>query len=519
MTDRSSVVPPLVGGFETVVEALDAAAEQFGDREAYVDGDRRLTYLQWQRASCATAALLSERGVAHGDVVSIMLPSSIEYAVVYAACARLGAVASGINPRLGPREVAAIFERSQPRVAVGEPSSPEILIDIPVVSSASIRDLVENPEVGASIGVRPTLRATDPVVIIWTSGTTGLPKGAWFDHRGLHAAVATAGVLAAPFDRRLVATPFAHAGYMAKLWEQAAWGITCVVGPVPWTAVETVAILERERITVAGAVPTQWAKIVELPAPDGAQLGALRIGVAATAPTPPELVQRVTEQIGCALVVRYAMTESPSITGTEPGDAPEVLYRTVGRAQSGVEVEIRDERGQRCADGEVGRVHVRSPGAMRGYWNDPEQSAEVLSPEGWIRSGDLGSFDDAGNLVLVGRAGDMYIRGGYNVYPLEVENVLAEHPGVEQAAVIGVATPVIGEIGVAFVVAASSPYGVTTSAAPTLAELRAWCQARLADYKAPDELHIVDALPLTAMLKVDKSALRDRLDARRARPD
>jgi acyl-CoA synthetase (AMP-forming)/AMP-acid ligase II len=276
-----------------------------------------------------------------------------------------------------------------------------------------------------------------------------------------------------------------------------------------------VAILEREGITVAGAVPTQWAKIVESPMLASAQLGALRIGVAATAPTPPELVQRVTEQIGCALVVRYAMTESPSITGTEPGDSPEVLYRTVGRPQSGVEVEIRSESGVACADGDVGRVHVRSPGAMRGYWNDVEQTAEVLAADGWIRSGDLGYFDPAGNLVLVGRAGDMYIRGGYNVYPLEVENVLVEHPGVEQAAVIGVATPVIGEIGVAFVVASGSAASSDTSqssaspaGAPTLAELREWCRARLADYKAPDELHVVDALPLTAMLKVDKSALR-----------
>jgi acyl-CoA synthetase (AMP-forming)/AMP-acid ligase II len=158
---------------------------------------------------------------------------------------------------------------------------------------------------------------------------------------------------------------------------------------------------------------------------------------------------------------------------------------------------------------------------MRGYWNDPEQTTEVLSPDGWIRSGDLGYFDAAGNLVLVGRAGDMYIRGGYNVYPLEVENVLVEHPLVEQAAVVGVATPVIGEIGVAFVVA--SPSDASTSDAPaahpTLAELRAHCKARLADYKAPDELHIVDALPVTAMLKVDKSALRSQLDSLRDRSD
>jgi acyl-CoA synthetase (AMP-forming)/AMP-acid ligase II len=265
-------------------------------------------------------------------------------------------------------------------------------------------------------------------------------------------------------------------------------------------------LLVDERISVAGAVPTQWAKLLEQPGLTKADVPALRIGVVATAPAPPELVARVVERLGCPLVVRYAMTESPSITGTEPGDPPEVSYRTVGRTQAGLQLSIRRDDGAEVAPGEVGRIHVRGTCVMRGYWREPELTAEVLDAAGWLRSGDLGHLDPDGNLVLSGRVGDMYIRGGYNVYPLEVENVLAEHPAVDQVAIVGAPTPVLGERGVAFVVAAA------VAGPPTLDDLRSWSKARLADYKAPDQLELVDALPLTSMMKVDKLALRGRLD-------
>jgi acyl-CoA synthetase (AMP-forming)/AMP-acid ligase II len=196
------------------------------------------------------------------------------------------------------------------------------------------------------------------------------------------------------------------------------------------------------------------------------------------------------------------MTESPSITGTEPDDPPDVQYRTVGRPQAGVELSLRDEQGAAVPDGDVGRIHVRGAVVMRGYWRDPAATAEVLDADGWLRSSDLGHLDPDGNLVLDGRVGDMYIRGGYNVYPLAVENVLAEHPAVDQVAVVGVPEPQLGEIGVAFVVPAAR------DAPPSLEEIRAFCRAQLADYRAPDRLVVLDELPLTPMLKVDKHALR-----------
>lgn len=494
----------VTGYFEVVGDLMDAAVEQIGDREAYVEGTRRLTFAEWIDAADRVAGAFADRDVGRGDVVALNLGPSVDYAIAYAAAARLGAVTTGINPRLGPSEVRGIVERCAPRITVVEDttSAPDGLSNAEVMTRDEIAVAGSGPALGAR---RPVTSAADPVCIIWTSGTTGMPKGAWFDHASLQAAVPAAGAMTVAFDRRLNPLPMAHAGFMAKLWEQLAMGVTIVLAPTPWTAESMLEVLAREHITAAAAVPTQWAKLLELPALADIDVSSLRIALAAAAPAPPELVERVTQILGCALVVRYAMTESPSITGTDPDDPPEVQFRTVGRAQEGVEVNIVDEYGSPLPVGEVGRVQVRGACVMRGYWNDPEATAEVLDDQGVLTSTDLGRFDTDRNLVLVGRANDMYIRGGYNVYPLEVEHVLADHPAVDQVAVVGVPADVIGEIGVAFVVPIDADSPVT------LVEVRAWVTERLADYKAPDQIVMVDALPLTAMAKIDKRALLESL--------
>jgi len=501
-TDQAPV--PLAGAFATVADALVAAGSQFAEREAYVEGSRRLSFAQWYRAADGLARRFVELGVRPGDVVMLHVASSIDYAVCYAAAQLAGAIASGINRRLGPREVGAILAQAGPRLVISEDSGtvPPLPNGTLLMRRGELAGACTLPGLGNE---RPRRHPADPAVIVWTSGTTGTPKGAWFDHRNLEAAVHTAGVMTRAFDRKLPSTPFAHAGFMAKLWEQLAYGVCVVVATSPWTAPEMLRQMREEGITVGAGVPTQWTKLLRLSELDRVALPQLRLCVTATAPAAPELVEQVTTRLRCPLISRYAMTESPSISGTLPGDPPSVLYRTVGKPQHRTEVMIADDTGQALPPGAVGRIRTRGPCVMRGYWREPELTRATLSQDGWLLSSDLGYFDGDGNLVLVGRASDMYIRGGYNVYPLEVENVLVEHPAIAQASVVGLQAPVIGEIGVAFIV----PSG--QEPVPSLEALRAWCRERLADYKAPDRLEILEQLPVTEMLKIDKNALRARL--------
>ena len=466
---------------------LEAAAALHRDTEAYVEPGARITFAEWIGRARGVAAQFADLDVGKGDVVTLWLPSGIDYATCYAAAAMIGAITTGLNPRLGRRELESILQQAGPALIVAD----KRLGALPDMGHRVLRREYLSVDISRSALPPVEMSRRDPVALVFTSGTTGTPKGAVFDADRLAAGAAAAGVMSAPYDRRLTSTPFAHAGYMFKLWDQLAWGSTLVVPPTPWTAQAMFDVLRAERIAVAGAVPTQWAKLLEVDGVKPSALPHLRIGIAATAPAPPELVRRVAERVGVPLVVRYAMTECPTICGTEPSDAPEVQFRTVGRPATGMGVRV----------GADGVVEVNGPCVMRGYWRNPELTAEVLR-EGWLRTGDVGSLDEDGNLTLLGRSGDMYIRGGYNVHPGEVERTLGGHPGVKQAAVIGRSAPVIGELGVACVVPADA------TAPPTLAELRAHVTSELADYKAPDELLIVDELPVTAMLKPDRRALR-----------
>jgi acyl-CoA synthetase (AMP-forming)/AMP-acid ligase II len=472
---------------------LESAAAVHGDIEAYVEPGARITFAEWIGRARCVAAQFADFGVGKGDVVVLWLPSGIDYATCYVAAAMIGAITAGLNPRLGRREIESILQQADPALIVAD----DELGQLPATPARLLLRASLSTETSGSALTRVDVTRRDPVALIFTSGTTGTPKGAVFDADRLAAGAAAAGVMSAPYDRRLTSTPFAHAGYMFKLWDQLVWGSTLVVPPAPWSARGMFDILRDERVTVAGAVPTQWTKLLDVEGVSPQALPHLRIGVAATAPASPELVRQVAERIGVPLVVRYAMTECPTISGTEPGDSAKVQFRTVGRPAEGMEVRIAP----------YGSVEVSGPCVMRGYWRNPELTAEVLR-DGWLRTGDIGELGADGNLTLVGRSGDMYIRGGYNVHPGEVERTLSEHPGVKQAAVVGRSAPVIGELGVACVVP------VDASAPPTLAELRAHVVGELADYKAPDELLIVDELPLTAMLKPDRLAMRELITSR-----
>jgi acyl-CoA synthetase (AMP-forming)/AMP-acid ligase II len=519
-------VRQIQGRFETVVDVLRTAATTNADVEAYVEpatatGPRRsVTFAQWDRAADGVAGMLDRAGVTHGSVVCLMLPSSIDYMVAYAAATRLGAITSGINLRLGSAEAASILDRTRPAVT--------IIDDGASVPPGPTGEIVERSRLaeaadGPPPQRRPPLATTDPVAVVWTSGTTGLPKGAVFDHACLAAVAAGTDVLSLPGDRRLSPLPSAHVGSMTRPWDEIANGITTVITPTPWRAADTIRIIADERITVAQGVPTQWALVLDHPDFAGTDVSSLRIVGTGASRVPPELVASLRGRLGAPVVVRYTSTEASLGTGTVPGDSDQQVATTVGRPVPGVALAIAGDDERPVPIGEVGRVRLRSAAVMRGYWGGPpigpgasgvvyDQAAtrSVLGHDGWLTTGDFGFLDDAGCLHLVGRANELYIRGGYNVYPAEVEGVLGGHPAVAQVAVVGAPDPVLGEVGVAFVV-------LEPDAAPDerglLAELRAATGAVLADYKAPDRLVVVDDLPMTSMMKVDKRALADRAGA------
>jgi acyl-CoA synthetase (AMP-forming)/AMP-acid ligase II len=457
----------------TVVEALAAAVDDHPDREAFVDGEHRLTYAGWRDAALGLASELAAQGVDKGDVVCLMMPSSIDFAIAYMAAIHLGAITSAINPRLGAAEQQSILDRTEPKATI-TPATP-------------LRDWTRTAHRERFVS---NLSETDPVAVVWTSGTTGAPKGAVFDHSNLRAVAAGAGPLSAPGDRKLSPLPFAHVGFMTKIWDEIAHGSTTIITPTPWRAADAVRLMETERVTVGQGVPAQWRLVLDHLKDHPAGTSSLRIAATGAAPVPPELVHEMHDRLGVPVLVRYASTEAAIIAGTDPDDEVDVVARCVGRASPGVELRIDDESG----------IRLRSAAMMRGYWADPGRTAAVFDADGFLVTGDLGRIDDDGRLTLLGRRTEMYIRGGYNVYPLEVEAVLSAHPAVGRVAVVSVPDPVLGEIGIAFVIAAEG-------APPGTDELRTWVRDRLADYKAPDKVVIVDELPLTPMMKIDKRAL------------
>jgi acyl-CoA synthetase (AMP-forming)/AMP-acid ligase II len=488
-----------------VADLLRDAAGTFPERDAYVHGEKRATYAWLDRAADGFAATLLEHGVGRGDVVVLLLPSSIKLAVCYLGALRVGAITSAVNLRLGPREQRSILERTRPRVTVvGDGASVPDDVDAGLVLPV---DALKDAFAAAPPTRLPALDPSDPTCIVWTSGTTGVPKGAVYDHERQAAISRNVGELTAPGDRRLVVLPFPHVGYMTRMWDELANATTIVLAGEPWRAAETLRIIREEAITMGTGVPTQWSLVLDHPDVARTDFSGLRVAAIGGASIPPDLVRRMRETLGCPVITRYTSTEAGVTTSTLVTDTADVIANTVGQPTPEVELRIVEPgTGTELPTGAVGEVVCRSPAMMREYWQDPEQTATVIDPDGWLHTCDLGFVGDDANLRLVGRLKEMYIRGGYNVYPAEVEAVLSEHPAVAAVAVIGAPDPVLGEIGVAFVVPANEEGDLLERDA-----VRAWCRDRLADYKSPDRVVLVDELPVTAMMKLDKRALLDRL--------
>jgi acyl-CoA synthetase (AMP-forming)/AMP-acid ligase II len=486
-------------------ETTHEAARRFADGIAYVTSSGwTITYRGLDRVSDEVAAGMAARGVAAGDVVALVLPPGPEYLFSYVAAAKLGAITAGVNDRLSPAERDAVVALAGPRLVIAGAGANDIASRAEVLETAPAATLDELLLPLRVAGAAPPALAPDPdraVAIIFTSGTTGLPKGALYGNRQLEFITRTdLGDVWGGGGRGFMGTSFAHLGFMTKLPGNLRRGGTNFM-MTRWRADAALRLLAEQRMTTVSGVPTQLALMLRQPGFDSYDLESVQFIIAGGGPITPGLAQEARARFRAKLATRYSCTEAGIGLGTGFDDPDEDAVISVGRPHAAVDLAVLGPDDEHVAEGVVGEVCLRSPAVMSGYWRDPAGTAAAFTPSGHVRTGDLGWIDERGRLRLVGRSKEMYVRGGYNVYPVEVESVLSTHPGVAAIAVVPRADQVMGEIGVACVV----PRDAT--APLTLPDLRAFATERLASYKLPEDLRIVESLPLTAGEKVDRRKL------------
>jgi acyl-CoA synthetase (AMP-forming)/AMP-acid ligase II len=513
----------------TIPGLLAATVARRPDGPAVVDGDQRLSFAELAGRAEEFGAALVASGIEGGDRVALWAPNSAEWIVAVLGLLQAGAVLVPVNTRFKGVEAADILARSRARALM---TVTDFLgtdhLALLEAAEAKLPDLttVVVAQGPAPEGTEPwdgfLARATDatraeagrrgadvtahfPSDILFTSGTTGVPKGVVMTHgRTLHVAtdwVAMTGL--GPDDRYLMVNPYFHMfGLKAGILASVAAGATMYPEPVfdPDRALARVA---AEKITVLPGAPTLYQSLLDHPDRDRHDLSSLRVAVTGAADIPVELIRRVAAELPFSMIVTgYGLTEAGTASATSPDDDAETIATTVGRARPGFGIRIVD--GDRdLGPGETGEILLRGPSVMAGYLDDPGATAATLSADGWLRTGDLGVVDERGCLRIVGRSKDMFIVGGFNAYPAEIENHLLRHPDVAQAAVIGIPDARLGEVGMAFV--------VTRSGDPEAgAGILAWCRDQMANYKVPRAIQVLRELPVNATGKVVKDELRAR---------
>ncbi|WP_189713469.1 FadD3 family acyl-CoA ligase [Streptomyces phaeofaciens] len=520
--------------WESIPGLVRWAATRYADTEAVVEGRTRISYAELgARVERAAAACLAN-GVVPGDRVGIWAPNSLDWMVAALGAVSAGAVLVPLNTRFKGTEAADVLRRSGAgllfvtgtflgtsyvaslRRAAGEgavgaggplPGLPAleqvvVLSDDAPADFRTWKDFLASGEGvgGAEVRARADeVRADWPSDIVFTSGTTGRPKGAVITHaqtlRGYEIWSDLAGLERG--DRYLIVNPFFHTfGYKAGVIACLMRGATMI--PQPVFNVDTVlANLAAERVSVLPGPPTLHQSLLDHASRDAHDLSALRLVVTGAAVVPLRLVERLRGELGVATVLTaYGLSEASGIvTMCRRGDDPSVIAHTSGRAIPGVEVRVA------APPGEPGEVLVRGFNVMRGYYEDEAATAEVRTADGWLRTGDVGVLDGAGNLRITDRIKDMYIVGGFNAYPAEIEQLLGLHPDVMDVAVVGVPDARLGEVGKAYVVRRGG-------SVLTADDLIAWARREMANYKVPRAVEFLGELPRNASGKVVKGELR-----------
>ena len=480
-----------------------------------MDGDVRLTYADLSDAVTDVARALVAHGVAPGDRVAIWAPNSWRWVVAALGIVTAGAVMVPLNTRYKGAEAGYILRRTRAVLLVtddGFLGNGYVAMladeDLPHLSTVvKMADWAEFVATGSTVDpsvVRERAEAVRPddlCDIFFTSGTTGLPKGAMLTHGQTCALYVSWSALAdlRLGDRYLLVNPFFHtfgnkAGIVACLLR----GATIVPQPV-FDVDLTLKLIQQERITVLPGPPTLYISILDHPARGDFDISSLRVAVTGATTVPIVLIERMQTELALDTVVTaYGLTETcGTATMCRPDDDPVTIATTCGRAVDDVEVRVV------APVGEPGEVLVRGFNVMRGYFEDDAATREAIDPDGWLHTGDIGVMDERGYLRITDRVKDMYIVGGFNAYPAEIEQVLARHPAVAEVAVVGVPDERLGEVGRAFVV--SRP-----GHDPDAEDLIAYCRERLANYKVPRSVAFLDALPRNASGKVQKPTLRER---------
>ncbi|MES9522788.1 FadD3 family acyl-CoA ligase [Streptomyces capoamus] len=526
----------MTASWGTIPELVRWAAGRHPDTEAVVDGRTRITYAELgARIERAAAACLA-RGVDTGDRVAVWAPNSLDWIVAALGAVSAGAVLVPLNTRFKGTEAADVLRRSGTRLlfvtgtflgtsyvaslrraaGAGKPAGGRPLPALPALERVVVLSDDAPPDFetwqdflaagdgvpGRKVRARADgLTGSAPSDIVFTSGTTGRPKGVttthgqtlraydtWADLAGLHGS-----------DRYLIINPFFHTfGYKAGVLACLTRGATMIPQPV-FNVDTALANIAAERISVLPGPPALHQQLLDHPARHAHDLSTLRLVVTGAAVVPLRLVERLRGELGVGTVLTaYGLSEATGIvTMCRRGDDPALIAATSGRAIPGTEVKVA------APPGTPGEVLVRGFNVMRGYHDDPEATAEAITADGWLRTGDVGVLDEAGNLRITDRLKDMFIVGGFNAYPAEIEQLLLTHPDVTDAAVIGVPDPRLGEVAKAYVVRRPGSH-------LTADDLIAWSRREMANYKVPRSVEFVRSLPRNAGGKVLKGELRER---------
>jgi len=485
---------------------LIATAERHGDHVAQKLDDAQLTYRQLDEGSARVAGLLAEKGVGPGDRVGIMLPNVPYFALVYYGVLRAGGVIVPMNVLLKGREVTFYLRDPDAKVVfawhefadAAQAGAQEAGAEAIIVEPGEFEQLVAKAEPRTEVADRA---GDDTAVILYTSGTTGTPKGAELTHDNLarNAEVAAALFGITEKDVVLGALPLFHS------FGQTCAMNTCIRAGGTLTLIprfdpdKALAMMARDKVTIFEGVPTMYTAMLHAKTADEADTSTLRLCASGGAALPVEVLHAFDEKFGCKILEGYGLSETSPVASFNHPDR-ERKPGSIGTPIEGVEMKVVDEDGRDVAQGEVGEIVIRGHNVMKGYWRKPDATAETIR-DGWFHSGDMAKVDEDGYFFIVDRKKDLIIRGGYNVYPREIEEVLYEHPAVAEAAVIGMPHQELGE-EVAACVALKEGREVDAT------ELRDFAKERVAAYKYPRKVFFVDELPKGPTGKILKREIK-----------